>query len=401
MGDAEEQKRMIMERKASEEGRNRLLSKESLSFGAQLRVGVESPPTNRAGPYSEPQGIMRDRTDTMTTNPLYGSSDKFVNPDGSMSLAGYSRGAHHDGIVNDPLRVDITDSMIANPVYGEHMHPRVPGVTGSMGLTSNNRSVSPLDDMLVANPLYGERQDLNPSQLPRKEMEDESKFTTNTDGGNIHSSDLDGRSIDSSETENTDGNGAIGGQRKEEMGHSEGRKDSPPCDREEVTSSPNRSSKRVKDSKLSIEKGSLMDSSDSQPSDSGVAGQSTPSNPHKNGSSSPSTSLSSDKGTTPVHTGHVTESTSPSSSDASVRASPTPTKGGTPTLANNGSRRGLSPVPSSASDKGASPIHSDHRGYSKVDKTRKAGAEEKGEGEGDASPPPPIPPRKYSNSDDS
>ena len=363
MGDAEEQKRMIMERKASVEGRNRLLSKELLSFGAQLRVGVESPPTNRAGPFSEPMGIMRDRTDTMMSNPLYGSSDKFVNSDGSMSLAGYGRGAYHDGIVNDPLRVDITDSMVANPVYGEHMAPRIPGVSaGSTGLTPDNRPVSPLDNVLVANPLYGDRQDLDSLQLQSKEMEGKSKSTTNTDGRNLQSADLDDKNISSNQTESTDGSDVVGRQTNaEEKGRSEGHKDSPPCDSEEATSTPTRSSNGVKDSQLSVEKGgSVVDGTHSQPSGSGAAGGSAPRDPRENGSCSPSTTSTSEKEmTTPVHTN--TENTSPSSSDTSARPNPSPAKVGHSGLTSDGLRRGLSPgSTSSASDKGASPIHSDH-----------------------------------------
>ena len=105
------------------------------------------------------------------------------NFDGGMSAAGYSNhGWYHEGIVKDPLGIDITDSMVTNPVYGEHMPSRVMGPTGNVGVVSDDRPVSPLEHTLVANPLYGEHRNMNPLQLGRAGMEGGSKSTSDTDG---------------------------------------------------------------------------------------------------------------------------------------------------------------------------------------------------------------------------
>ena len=86
--------------------------------------------------------------------------------DGGMSAAGYSNhGWHHEGIVKDPLGIDISDSMC----MGSTCLPGSWDLLGMWAWFQTSDLSSPLEHTLVANPLYGEHRNMNPLQLGEQE----------------------------------------------------------------------------------------------------------------------------------------------------------------------------------------------------------------------------------------
>ncbi len=444
MGETDQQKKALMERKMSVEGRKRLLSEETLSFGAKLRGGVEGVQGRKGqGSFVEPQEDgTRDRSDTMTANPLYGSHDNllvdFVNFENSsiMSSARYNnQGGYHEDMVNDPL----TDSMVANPVYGEHMPSGAAGYSRNVGMFTDDRPVSPLENNLVSNPLYGQHRNRNPlhqgvsdidgatlqSSDPNSERTKSGGHTSSSAGGSKQTPEGEGTSPEEQTDSTGDDNVSKGTDAQQDGEHNNPSHSSSSKEVEDVNSmSEQEESSETKgssDSQLSDSDTAALNHESSVPSitvkpdhlEKRTSAVSTTSNSSNHESSVPSitvkpdypekrasavsTTSNSSNGCTPVHNSHdVSGKASPSrlgQGDATLRTSPVPAKGGTPVHVSHALVKGHSPVPTSSAS--ASPIHRDGRGYSKVDKTRKAEVEE----ESDISPPPPIPPRKYSNGD--
>ena len=400
MGDAEEQKKILREKKAVEE-RCRLLSRDNVTFGAQLRGRVESSTNENKRDFTAEfqDDALRDRSDTMTSNPIYGSHDPMlgnhINVEGSMSIIRYGQqDRYHEA--SNPL----TDSMVANPVYGEHMAPRIPGPE-SRGMVYDDRPVSPLEHSLVSNPLYGSSRSTNPLQVGTVRMENESQFASDIDGcsnqASEHNGENSGTNTNDSDTQGgNDGNNCNGNDSSEGVS-SEEQTDST----EFVTTTQNSGPVSTQANGMSTQECPSTD----QQSLSHTGDNHEPNVPSiEVKSEEPSSSVASTFSTagTPIHAHSSTEQVSMSASavaDSSVRTSPAPARVETPVHGPHTPEKGFSPAP--GSDQGASPIHRDGRGYSKVDKTRKAAEadnEENQEGNS-VSPPPPVPPRKYSDSD--
>ena len=165
MGDPEEQKRLLAEKRLIQNS-GKMLSGDNLSFGAQLRKRTDTIDGGRGEsggegvPYKL-ESISRQTSDQMTTNPLYGSTENVLG-------AGFtkSNSASPSSMAMDPLvGMDLTDNMVTNPVYGEHT-PRQQPKAGATNYDPNRttgvraeaveRPVSPLEQSLVCNPLYSE-----------------------------------------------------------------------------------------------------------------------------------------------------------------------------------------------------------------------------------------------------
>lgn len=113
----------------------------------------------------------------MTSNPAYGSTEDLL----SIGFAGNVSGYRQSNF-SDP----ITDSMVSNPVYGEHT-PRLSYHSNNMvhsdeaRLVPDERPVSPYEDPMVVNPLYATRSDFEVVQQKEVELAAELMHCENTE----------------------------------------------------------------------------------------------------------------------------------------------------------------------------------------------------------------------------
>lgn len=160
MGDPESQKVLLSQKRMQQQGSRKMLSETNIPFGAQLRGRAEG---NHDDTHD---GVGRQQSDnTMTSNPAYGSTEDLL----SIGFAGNVSGYRQSNF-SDPL----TDSMVSNPVYGEHT-PRLSYHSSNVihsdeaRLVPDERPMSPYEDPMIVNPLYATRSDFE--VVHQKEVE--------------------------------------------------------------------------------------------------------------------------------------------------------------------------------------------------------------------------------------
>lgn len=381
MGDAEDQKRELVEKKLVPSGAGasggrggKMLSGGNVPFSAQLRQRVESIDGEEKVGHG---GLARHRgKEVLTDNPLYDSNENLLSPSFSVGGASYSRDRHHEAsTVKD---FDLTDSMVTNPVYGEHTPKMLAkgvatggsvygehtpkmlakGVaTGGSVCNEAKRPVSPLENSLVTNPLYGGQQELRMMRLNKAETKvHDSCNQPSQSGGETVSIEPSGKSQDGNNATNVETPGGSGGiLNSENSGSPAKMEDTPPA--------------TEKCNKLEASPPESVDaegSRDDAVKSVGLDGK------------------NSDRDEAQVE--HITQdSSSPSTDTLDV-----------------GTATGAGGKGEGSPSKGEGSPSKGNKGYSRVDKKKKenASAGEQKDG-GDQSPPPPIPPRNYSNGTDS
>ena len=188
LGNPGEQQKLRMEKKLQNNGR--MLSSGSLSFGAQLRGRVEN--------VDGGKNLARQNSDNeLTINPLYGSKDNIFSTNivnmarvESKDMPEYSPivGTHGN---NNPLN---KSTMFSNPAYG--------CPTGNVPPNQRPDGVSPLEDSMVANPMYGGHENLGIVRQKECVLEESLDLSSN---GNLKSASnqLSGEDFDGSNVKNS------------------------------------------------------------------------------------------------------------------------------------------------------------------------------------------------------
>lgn len=178
MGDPEEQKKMLMEKKGL------LLAGTDISFSAQLRE--EGTDGGRAGGRGgRGGGMLKHHTerlgqesligrqssdDGLTANPLYGSTENILSVTDMSTSSGGGGGADFHMQDQQQGMQNLTpenDGLVTNPVYGEHkfsstgvISVSVVGEGEHLPVLAVARPVSPLEDSLSTNPMYSGHESL-------------------------------------------------------------------------------------------------------------------------------------------------------------------------------------------------------------------------------------------------
>lgn len=396
MGDAEDQKKQLVERKLvpaaappAASDRGKMLS-DNIPFGAQLRAQGRMESIDERGKAG--------KRDELTDNPLYNSRENLlsISPsflgevvDGTGYGTGYGTG---EAIMKDAIGMDLTDSMVTNPVYGEHQ-PRMMNMgVASPVPSATPRPVSPLEHSLVTNPLYGGRQDLGVGQAHRAQVEVAGRSEARGGQGSGSGDHASKGSVGNGEKvrgtgETVNVETPDGGTCNTGVPESEGSIPRPTDPLVEITQSHTSNDSSGKNTHPMA--GAVKKSAGQGSENSGVAGQDSNVAGQHSGVAGQDSGVA---GVAGQDFGVVGQDSGVAGQDPSVAGVTGQDSG----VAGNSNSH---PPPKEhtldiggpeARDVSQSP----RKGYTKVDKRKK---EEDKERRGDESPPPPVPPRKYSD----
>ncbi len=207
VGDPNQPKRKIIQTNGE------MLSRDTQSFGAKLRGRTDSAAKIESS-------LQRQTSDGLTSNPAYGSQEdilNFIQLDGNSLNTDEHRGNAgegycHEGVVDsgNPLGLGMDDSMVMNPVYGEHKQPAFDdGFSGGDATSMLLPVINPLEDSLTTNPIYGgHRKPGMGLQNNRAKSKDGPLNSNGSKGGQLDSTVSKGKSegpFDSTASNNSEG----------------------------------------------------------------------------------------------------------------------------------------------------------------------------------------------------